>query len=139
MIHGLSRLGYWDGSDYRFDEELLRRNLEFRNGELPKYITDFHIPVNSEVEFKAECTVDIPALKKLRGIDIANGIDVTRANVILGVPYQEQIRKHKKRRIKKKWAKRYGYRTKFRQVIVDEFRCAGYCEKEIEVIGRCRF
>lgn len=128
---------YPDGNSYKFDGDLLRREISFDNGEIPEYISGFNIPMTRSAEFKAECNVNVPMLKKLCGVDISNGLDMTNVGLILGLPYQEQIRKHKKKRINKKWAKRYGYRTKFRQVIVDEFVCETPNDNEIEVVGRC--
>lgn len=44
------------------------------------------------------------------GIDLSNAEDTTAVIV----QYQEPVRRHKKKRINKKWAKRYGYRTKIK-------------------------
>ena len=58
---------------------------------------------------------NVPAFMKLTGIDLAHGKSVTAATLIGRTPYQVQRRRHKKKRINKKWAKRYGYVTKFRE------------------------
>jgi hypothetical protein len=57
----------------------------------------------STAEF--ECEVDGPLLSELAGLDS----DPTFKMEYDGIMY-EQVRKHKKKRINKKWAKRYGYR-----------------------------
>ena len=40
-------------------------------------------------------------------------VDPSKYTFIISIPYAVQVRKHKKKRINKKWAKRYGYRLKF--------------------------
>ena len=61
------------------------------------------------IEFSTEDKVDAGLLKKLVENDLAND---TPAGFTLQyhTTHLEQIRRHKKKRINKKWAKRYGYR-----------------------------
>ena len=40
-------------------------------------------------------------------------VDPNKCMFITYIPYAVQVRKHKKKRINKKWAKKYGYRLKF--------------------------
>lgn len=40
-------------------------------------------------------------------------VDPSKCMFITSIPYAVQVRKHKKKRINKKWAKKYGYRLKF--------------------------
>ena len=40
-------------------------------------------------------------------------VDPSKCMFITSIPYAVQVRKHKKNRINKKWAKKYGYRLKF--------------------------
>lgn len=44
-------------------------------------------------------------------------------NMTIGVPIKVQIRRHRRKRINKKWAKRYGYKTIIKDVecIIDTF------------------
>lgn len=66
--------------------------------------------ISSEpIEFSTEAKIDAGVLKKLVENDFANG---TSAGFTLQyhTSHLEQIRRHKKKRINKKWAKRYGYR-----------------------------
>lgn len=60
------------------------------------------------------CNIDTSLFAKLTGVDLAQGRDATCASVIFQKPYQVQRKHHKKKRINKKWAKRYGYVTKFK-------------------------
>lgn len=89
--------------------------IEFEHGEIPPYISDYYIPVSAEAEFTAECTINVPLFERLAGIDISRGTDMTNCSVVFSKPYEVQIRKHKKKRINKKWAKRYGYKTIFKK------------------------
>lgn len=74
-------------------------------GEVPWVTTISSQPI----EFSAEAKVDAGLLKELVEHDFANG---TSAGFTLQyhTTHLEQIRRHKKKRINKKWAKRYGYR-----------------------------
>ena len=68
-----------------------------------------------ELTFNADKPIDTEEFYKILGIDIANMPDAYNIQYIKFV----QARKHKKRRINKKWSKRYGYK----QMIVD---CKGW-------------
>ena len=63
-------------------------------------------PLTELVEMELEATIDVPTFTMLTGPGTpARGFTMQWEGT-----YQEQIRKHKKKRINKKWAKRYGYR-----------------------------
>lgn len=64
-----------------------------------------------EFTFNADKPIDTEEFYKILGIDIANMPDAYDVQFIKLV----QARKHKKRRINKKWLKRYGYK----QMIVE--------------------
>lgn len=51
-------------------------------------------------------------------------------------PYQVQRRKHKKKRINKKWAKRYGFVTKYRKWRISEITMTSPNDFEFEATGR---
>ena len=59
-----------------------------------------------EFTFNADKPIDTEEFYKILGIDIANMPDAYDVQFIKIV----QARKHKKRRINKKWLKRYGYK-----------------------------
>ena len=40
-------------------------------------------------------------------------VDPSKCMFITSIPYAVQVRKHKKKRINKKWAKKYGYKLEF--------------------------
>lgn len=92
------------------------KTLEFAMDmeELPKYITGIRAPLSIDAEMSFEMDLNVPEFMKLTRIDIACGKDMTTATLICRDPYQVQRRHHKKKRINKKWAKKYGYVTKFR-------------------------
>lgn len=63
-------------------------------------------PLTELIEMELEATIDVPTFTMLTGPGTpARGFTMQWEGT-----YQEQIRKHKKKRINKKWAKRYGYR-----------------------------
>ena len=106
-----------DPGELRFDANgEAFKTLEFSMDmeELPKYITGIRAPLSIDTEMSFEMDLNVPEFMKLTRIDIACGKDMTTATLIGRTPYQVQRRRHKKKRINKKWAKKYGYVTKFR-------------------------
>ena len=98
-----------------FDLDRIGRTFEIENdGMLPEYVKRFTSPMSADAEISFECDIDTSLFAKLTGVDLARGRDATCASVIFQKPYQVQRRRHKKKRINKKWAKRYGYVTKFK-------------------------
>lgn len=75
------------------------------------------LSTNENVEFEAD--INVSALERLVGIDLGCGPDIT-ASVTFSNPYLVQVKRHKKRRINKKWAKRYGFVTKFHDVKLND-------------------
>lgn len=99
--------------------KVLESNISFtEESDPPDYITNIHPLLSASAEMSFECGIDAELFRKIAGVDLALGPDVTGYTMIGKCPYKEQIRRHKKKRINKKWAKRYGYRTKFRDVEV---------------------
>lgn len=98
-----------------FDIDRIGGTFEIDNDDmLPEYVKRFSAPISADAEISFECDIDVPTFAKLIGIDLAQGQDATCASMILQKPYQVQRKYHKKKRINKKWAKRYGYVTKFK-------------------------
>lgn len=75
---------------------------------------NFPLSANAEFEMEVEISAD-----KISCLDLAHNCDLSYS-VVLSEPYQEQIRRHKKKRINKKWAKRYGFRTKYKNLRFSE-------------------
>ena len=46
-------------------------------------------------------------------LDKMTTVDPSKCAFVTSIPYAVQVRKHKKKRINKKWAKKYGYRLEF--------------------------
>lgn len=88
--------------------------------DIPEYVKSIHCPMSIEAEANFECDIDTKILKRLTGIDLAHGSDITGYTVLFNQPVQVQARRHKKKRINKKWAKRYGYKTIFKSVKLEE-------------------
>ena len=96
--------------------------IEFDANDIPEYVKSIYCPMSIEAEANFECDVDAKILKKLTGIDLAHGSDFTGYTIQFHQPVQVQVRRHKKKRINKKWAKRYGYKTVFKSVKFEEAR-----------------
>ena len=103
--------------ELRFDangEAFKTLEFDMDMDELPKYITGIRAPLSIDTEMSFEMDLNVPEFMKLTRIDIACGKDMTTATLICRDPYQVQRKRHKKKRINKKRAKKYGYVTKFR-------------------------
>lgn len=107
-MHPNMTLHSWDMS--RIEDNMKLRTLASHDlEEFPEYVRSINIPISASAEFEIEADIDAAALGS------AKSFSMTFRN-----PYQVQRRKHKKKRINKKWAKRYGYVTKFRTYQVDQ-------------------
>lgn len=117
-------------------------NITFDDdGTIPDYVRDINFLSPDSAEFSCECEVNPQLFAKLTGVDLARGLDLASSFYIeCSAPYEVQKRRHKKKRINKKWAKRYGYRTKFAKVelkevsLVDKHLCDDV--HEFEFVGR---
>lgn len=94
--------------------------IEFDVNDIPEYVKSIRCPMSAEAEVSFECDIDPKILKKLTGIDLAHGSDFTGYTILFQQPVQVQVRRHKKKRINKKWAKRYGYKTMFKSIELKE-------------------
>lgn len=109
------------GSIYLNDKHLTDKlpEIAFPDDDIPDYVRSFHRPLSASAEFTMEADINAPLLHKIAGIDLAvPGAQSISAE--FSEPYQEQRRKHKKKRINKKWAKKYGYVTKYRKWRIKE-------------------
>ena len=104
--------------------------------EFPKYIRSWNLadPASAEATFEAE--IDIPMVHRFSGVFDASMLGGQSFSAEFSEPYQEQRRKHKKKRINKKWAKRYGYVTKYRKWRIKEMTFTGKNNFEFEATGR---
>lgn len=129
---------YLDGVEFTSTKNL---DISFDNGEIPEYVTNIHTPLSAEAEFSCECEVNPRLLAKITGIDLAKGRDFASSFTFkCSSPYQIQKRHHKKKRINKKWAKRYGYLTKFAEIRLQEVSLVNEHRRgdilELEFTGR---
>lgn len=111
------------------------KNLSFEHGQVPDYVTSIHCPLSASEDVSFECEVNAQAFSKMMGVDLAQRGDLTGFTLECTSPYQVQIRRHRKKRINKKWAKRYGYVTMFKTV---KMTGAQFIQNEtdFEFIGR---
>lgn len=70
---------------------------------------------DGEISFEMDCSsFDSNTLFELLGVNTKpNTVDIVATHE---VPYKTQIKKHHKKRINKKWAKRYGYSVEYKKV-----------------------
>lgn len=128
--------GYKDGSSYKVDGAAMCASLPDISLDVLKEITtDIRIPMSADIECNLEANINAKLLNRLFGVDLTNGRDGDVA-VIFKSPYKEQIRRHKKRRINKKWAKRYGYRTKFVETILDHVEIQDERGCGVDIVGK---
>lgn len=96
--------------------------------------------LSADAEMSFECELG-PGSAKLFGLDLSNGSDIAATSVIFKSSYQVQIRRHKKKRINKKWNKKFGprYIMKFKACQLEsvQFNQVG---PELTIVGeRARF
>ena len=104
-----------------FDLDRIGRTFEIDNDSmLPEYAKRFSAPMSAEAEISFECDIDTSLFAKIIGIDLAQGQDASCSSIMFQKPYQVQRKHHKKKRINKKWAKRYGYVTKFKTYYMED-------------------
>lgn len=113
-------------------------------GELPDIEIDFEnmhvepiISVGELQEFAGSVILDKKKMQKLMGCEIPpSSILSNRMSCTFSGPItQEQIRKHRKKRINKKWAKRYGYRKILKSVQLRDVSIVGSHDDSIDVLG----
>ena len=87
-------------------------DVSFDASDIPHYITSITPKLSASAEFTMEAEIDGDALANLLGFHMAAGKNFT---VEYSEPILVQARRHHKKRIDKKWRKRYGYKTIFRK------------------------
>lgn len=86
----------------------------------PEYVKTIHPTNYTGAELSFECDIDAALFDKVVGLDLSKNTDMTGFTVECKVPHKMQLRRHRKRRINKKWAKRYGYKVEFSDVRLKE-------------------
>ena len=125
---------YLDGMELVSANKL--ETISFENETFPDYVTSIHAPLSASEEMSFECEVNPQLFEELAGVDLSQRRDLTSLTIEYASPYQVQARRHKKKRINKKWAKRYGYKTKFKTVRITDAQLK-QDENDFEFTGRC--
>jgi hypothetical protein len=113
------------------------KTISFESESLPDYVTSIYSPLSTSEEMSFECEVNPQLFERLTGVDLSQHRDLTSFTIACVGAYQVQVRRHKKKRINKKWAKRYGYKTKFKTVIMTDAQFKqGENDFEFEFTGR---
>ena len=107
---------FYFGDDMKFVGSGEIGTLTF-DDRLTDCMTDFRVPLSDKEELSFECEVNPSLFSQLvGGIDLSSYRDASSYTLIGKLPERVQIRRHKKKRINKKWAKRYGYKTIYKNV-----------------------
>ena len=112
--------------------------ISFGDAQIPEYISNFRIIDLASSELSYECDINLSLLNAITGIDLAHGSDISCSMEIRGA-HQVQKRKHKKKRINKKWAKRYGYITVFDDIKIRDFTLVKHNDCDMEFVGTPEF
>lgn len=92
--------------------------IEFVDDVAPDYVTSITCPTTTSAEFKVDMDINTELFEKLTGCNL--GPTAGSSFTITGaIPVTVPVRTHKKKRINKKWAKRYGYKIVFRNFEID--------------------
>lgn len=98
-------------------------------------ISDVYIPLSGNEELTMKCEINYSVLSKIiGGVDLSSYNDATSYTLTGKCPRRVQARRHKKKRINKKWAKRYGYKTVYEDVRITDVhfnRDDGWFEWEV--------
>lgn len=94
-------------------------NIYIENDRIPDYVASFQPKFTMSAEATFECEINTPLFEKLFGVDLAKGVSQSFA-LECKAPYKVQKKRHKKWRTNKKWAKRYGYITKFKDIRITD-------------------
>ncbi len=104
--------------------------VSFDASDIPHYITSITPKLSASAEFTMEAEIDGDMLAKLLDFPMAAGKNFT---VEYSEPILVQARCHKKKRINKKWRKRYGFKTIFRKKQLTD--CVVKCESSGDVLS----
>ena len=98
--------------------------ITFEEFGVPGYVTNINAPISASAEASFKCEVNALLFAKMTGVDLANDPDAAKFTLMCTSPYSVQRRTHKKKRINKKWAKRYGFVTRFRSATIEDVELA---------------
>ena len=125
---------YLNGIDFASELKLDKTSIEPEK--LPEYITHIDCPLSASEEVSFQFDANPELYKRIIGVDLANHNDLTSFSIKCKQPYQVQIKKNKKKRINKKWAKRYGYKTMFKTVIMTDAKFENVINDDIIISGK---
>lgn len=114
------------------DPEALKEfpGVSFDAEKIPDCVRSITPKLSASAEFSMEAEIDGDMLAKLLGFPMAAGKNFT---VEYSEPILVQARRHHKKRIDKKWRKRYGYKTIFRKKRLTD--CVVKCEGSGDVLS----
>lgn len=125
---------YCDGIEITSGLKL--NDISFEHDNLPEYITNINCPLSANEEISFECDANPQLYEKLMGVDLGQCNDLTSFTIEFKTSRQVQIRRHKKKRINKKWAKQYGYKTMFKTVRMTDAKFESKTDGDIEISGK---
>lgn len=105
----------------------------------PAYQPFTSISANAKASFECECNItNSDLMRTLLGIDRGVNPQLALYNSICfkcETPFMVQARKHRKKRINKKWAKKYGYKYVVKPMEITDVELANR-DGEIDILGR---
>jgi hypothetical protein len=97
-----------------------------------------HISADAEATFECETIVNPNLMRRLLGVEpdpwICAAFDQS-FTFTCKTPRSVQVRKHRKKRINKKWAKKYGYKYIFEPLTMESVSIVPR-DEEIDILGR---
>lgn len=115
-------------------------NIEIIDGALPEFITPIpNLSLSKDVSMSFECELNVPLFEQMVNAHLIPDMIFAKgdkATLVFSSPYSVQRRKHRKKRINKKWAKRYGFKTVFKNVRVNDVTYDFSENGELDILGK---
>ena len=115
-------------------------NLEIIDGALPEFLTPIpNLALSKDTSMSFECELNVPLFERMANAHLIPDMICAPANgatLVFSTPYSVQRRKHHKKRINKKWAKRYGFKTVYKNVRLEDVTYNLRGNGEIDILGK---
>lgn len=100
------------------------------------YISPIVGSLCKDAEMTLKRDINVPLFEQMCGIEpFIRNVRVNNMTLSFESPYLVQARKHRKKRINKKWAKRYGFKYMFKVVQMEDVEIENH-DDEIDILGK---